>query len=85
VIAALDARRVAEQDDRPDAAILAALVDRANVIALVHRGRLNGKPTGADCIDQRERVDRLVIASGADVPRERKIGCSADSHVELEP
>jgi hypothetical protein len=50
VIAALDGDGVAKRDDRAAVAFLATVVDRANVVTLVHRvhrGRLGGEAASA--------------------------------------
>jgi hypothetical protein len=59
VIAALDGDGVAKRDDRAAVAFLATVVDRANVVACVHRGRLGGEAASAGPVDQRQRVERL--------------------------
>jgi hypothetical protein len=69
VVAALDTERLPERDDRTAVAVLAAAVHVGQVIALIHRARLDAEPASAAGIDQRQRVDGLVIAGGADVPR----------------
>jgi hypothetical protein len=71
VLAELDSRGALERDDRPHVTVLAAVVNPGDVIALVHRGRLNRESALARLVDQRERVDALLVAGGAGVRRER--------------
>jgi hypothetical protein len=60
VIAALDGDGVAKRDDRTAVAFLATVLDRANVLACVHRGRLGAEAASAGPVDQRQRVERLA-------------------------
>jgi len=83
MVAALDAGSLAERDDRPHAPVFAPVVDAGHVIALVERGRLDGEPALARRVDQRQRVDRLVVAGSADVPHRGKVGGGTDGHVDL--
>jgi len=81
--AALHVRGLAERDDRAAVAVLAAVIDALEVVALVHRARLGSEAALANRVQQRQRVKRLVLASGADVPRERQVRGGAHGPVEL--
>ena len=53
---------VAKRDDGAAVARLAAGVDRVEVVALVHAGRLGSEAASAGLVEQRERVNGLVLA-----------------------
>ena len=81
----LTAGSLAEGDDRSAAALLASLVDRADVVALVERGRLRGEAARLDRREQLGDGGRLMCLRRLHRPRDRKIGLAARGHVELVP
>jgi hypothetical protein len=85
VLSALGPTRFLERRNGADASVHAPVVDRPNVVALVHDGRLDLEPSRLRRVEQSERKGLLRVLGRFGCPREREVRSRADRCVDLVP
>jgi hypothetical protein len=76
MVAALDARRLSQGDDRPGVSVLTLAVDALIGVPHVERGRLGGEAAIPRGVEQRGDVVRLVATGRLYVPSDGEVRAS---------
>lgn len=85
MLASDDLARQAQGDDRPNAAALTLVVDRAGVVALVHGAGGRTEAVGSHGVEQRGHDRNLSVLRRVGLPRDGKARRGADGGVHLYP
>lgn len=84
MVAALHSHRLLQRDNGEAVALGALFMDPADVVAAIHRHRVDKQPATTGYVDQRRGEQRLGLIRGFDVPRDGQPRLRAGGEMQLE-